>query len=418
MPEAGETRPQPAPGAGPGAEADPGPEVLPQPGPQRGHGPEREPGLGARGRTADAAGPGAIATNRDIQNSELREDIEANRHGEADAAGGGPVLVVAGTHGNERNAVWLLERWRRNPGLLNSAGIDLVMTLGNPAAVAANRRYLERDLNRSFQPALLNDPGNQEQEVRRALELLAQWGPAGSQPCPVVFDLHSTTAAMGNSLVVYGRRPADLALAAGLQDRLGLPVYVHEKDPHQCGYLVEQWPCGLVIEVGPVPQGVVTARICRQTQLALETALALLAEARWGPLRLPQQLVVHRHLRSLDVPRAANGEACALIHPLRHDRDWQPLRPGDPLFLSDSGDTIPWEPQPGDPPTVWPVFINEAAYEEKGIALSLTQREQWPASLTWSRELERKAKGLRGSLNAKHNNTKHNNAKRKAVDCQ
>jgi hypothetical protein len=64
------------------------------------------------------------------------------------------------------------------------------------------------------------------------------------------------------------------------------------------------------------------------------------------------------------------------------------------------------------------VFINEAAYEEKGIALSLTQREQWPASLTWSRELERKAKGLRGSLNAKHNNTKHNNAKRKAVDCQ
>jgi aspartoacylase len=328
------------------------------------------------------------------------------------------VLVVAGTHGNERNAVWLLERWRRNPGLLNSAGIDLVMTLGNPAAVAANRRYLERDLNRSFQPALLNDPGNQEQEVRRALELLAQWGPAGSQPCPVVFDLHSTTAAMGNSLVVYGRRPADLALAAGLQDRLGLPVYVHEKDPHQCGYLVEQWPCGLVIEVGPVPQGVVTARICRQTQLALETALALLAEARWGPLRLPQQLVVHRHLRSLDVPRAANGEACALIHPLRHDRDWQPLRPGDPLFLSDSGDTIPWEPQPGDPPTVWPVFINEAAYEEKGIALSLTQREQWPASLTWSRELERKAKGLRGSLNAKHNNTKHNNAKRKAVDCQ
>jgi aspartoacylase len=328
------------------------------------------------------------------------------------------VLVVAGTHGNERNAVWLLERWRRNPGLLNSAGIDLVMTLGNPAAVAANRRYLERDLNRSFQPALLNDPGNQEQEVRRALELLAQWGPAGSQPCPVVFDLHSTTAAMGNSLVVYGRRPADLALAAGLQDRLGLPVYVHEKDPHQCGYLVEQWPCGLVIEVGPVPQGVVTARICRQTQLALETALALLAEARWGPLRLPQQLVVHRHLRSLDVPRAANGEACALIHPLRHDRDWQPLRPGDPLFLSDSGDTIRWEPQPGDPPTVWPVFINEAAYEEKGIALSLTQREQWPASLTWARELERKAKGLRGSLNAKHNNAKHNNAKCKAVDCQ
>jgi aspartoacylase len=293
------------------------------------------------------------------------------------------VLVVAGTHGNERNGVWLLERWRRNPAQLNSAGFDLVLTLGNPAAVAANRRYLERDLNRSFQPALLNDPGNQELEVRRARELLAAYGPAGSHPCQVVFDLHSTTAAMGNSLVVYGRRPADLALAAGLQERLGLPVYLHEKDPHQSGYLVEHWPCGLVIEVGPVPQGVVQARICHQTHLALETALALLAEARSGQLRLPRELVVHRHLRSLDRPRQANGEACALIHPQRQDRDWQPLHPGDPLFLSDSGETIPWEPQPGDPPSVWPLFINEAAYEEKGIALSLTQREAWPVPPDW-----------------------------------
>jgi aspartoacylase len=53
------------------------------------------------------------------------------------------------------------------------------------------------------------------------------------------------------------------------------------------------------------------------------------------------------------------------------------------LFLSDSGETIPWEPQPGDPPSVWPLFINEAAYEEKGIALSLTQREAWPVPPDW-----------------------------------
>jgi aspartoacylase len=297
------------------------------------------------------------------------------------------VLVVAGTHGNERNGVWLLERWRRNPAHLNSAGFDLVLTLGNPAAVSANRRYLERDLNRSFQPALLNDPGNQELEVRRARELLAAYGPGGAQPCPVVFDLHSTTAAMGNSLVVYGRRPADLALAAGLQERLGLPVYLHEKDPHQSGYLVEHWPCGLVIEVGPVPQGVVQARICRQTQLALETALVLLAEARRGVLRLPRQLVVHRHLHSLDVPRNANGEPCAFLDPRRQDRDWQPLRAGEPLFLSDQGQPISWEPQAEDPQTVWPVFINEAAYEEKGIVLSLSQREVWPGEATWAEAL-------------------------------
>jgi aspartoacylase len=310
-------------------------------------------------------------------------------------ASGGPVLVVAGTHGNERNAPWLLEQWRHNPALLNRSGLEIQLTLGNPAAIRANRRYLDRDLNRSFQPALLNDPGNQELEVRRARQLLAADGPAGSRPCPVVFDLHSTTAAMGNSLVVYGRRPADLALAAGLQGRLGLPVYLHEKDPHQSGYLVEQWPCGLVIEVGPVPQGVLNARICRQTQLALETALAVLSEARRGRLHLPRQLVVHRHLRSLDRPRQSSGEPCAVIHPLRQDRDWQPLRAGEPLFLSEAGETIGWQPQAGDPATVWPVFINEAAYEEKGIALSLCEREVWSVGEQWAAALTQRALQLR-----------------------
>jgi aspartoacylase len=168
-----------------------------------------------------------------------------------------------------------------------------------------------------------------------------------------------------------------------MQGRLGLPVYLHEGDPNQRGYLAEQWPCGLVIEVGPVAQGVVNATICRQTQLALEGALVVLAEAREGQLRLPTQLVVHRHLRSLDLPRDGEGHPCAMVHPRRQDRDWQPLGPGDPLFLGDDGTSMGWEPGPGDPATVWPVFINEAAYEEKGIALSLTQRDAWPVASAW-----------------------------------
>jgi len=304
------------------------------------------------------------------------------------------VLVVGATHGNERNAGWLVEGWRRQPHTLRRQGLVVELVIGNPEAWAVCRRYIDRDLNRSFDPMVLADPAQQEREVRRARQLLALHGPDGSAPCPVVLDLHSTTAAMGNSLVVYGRRPADLALAAGLQGRLGLPVYLHEKDPQQSGYLVEQWPCGLVIEVGPVPQGVMNARLCQQTQLALETALALLAEARRGPLPLPRQLVVHRHLRSLDLPRNGTGEPCALLHPQRQDRDWQPLRAGDPLFLNDQGETISWAPQSGDPPMVWPLFINEAAYEEKGIALSLSQREEWPVLPAWGSALEQ----LAGSL--------------------
>lgn len=301
----------------------------------------------------------------------------------------GRVLVVAATHGNERNAPWLLEQWRQRPELLDAAGVPLALELGNPEALAANRRYIERDLNRSFAPDLLADPSHQELEVQRARQLLERFGPQGEQPCSVAIDLHSTTSAMGNSLVVYGRRPADLALAAGVQGRLGLPVYLHEADAAQTGFLVERWPAGVVIEVGPVPQGLLSASICRQTQLALEACLTVLAEARAGRLRLPEALWVHRHRGSVDLPRHGDGRPAAAVHPLRQHRDWRPLVPGDPLFWCTDGSVIRYgsEAMPQlaalDPAARWPVFINEAAYGEKGIAFSLCVRERWPCESAW-----------------------------------
>ena len=298
------------------------------------------------------------------------------------------VLVVAATHGNERNAPWLLEGWRKNPNTLVSHGLELALEIGNPAAHRANCRYLDRDLNRSFAPELLADASRSEREIGRARELLAQYGPDGAQPCAVAIDLHSTTSAMGNSLVVYGRRPEDLALAAGIQGRLGLPIYLHEADAAQTGFLVERWPSGLVIEVGPVPQGVIDPTICRQTQLGLEATLAVIAQAWQGSLRLPPQLVVHRHRGSVDVPREVDGSPAACLDRRRQGRDWQPIRPGDPLFRRRDGRAIPYQPPAAlvDEPA-WPVFINEAAYGEKGIALSLTTREEWPAEPGWGQAL-------------------------------
>lgn len=299
------------------------------------------------------------------------------------------MLVVAGTHGNEINAPWLLDQWRRDPQQALTTQLAVEALIGNPAARAAGRRYLERDLNRSFDPAWLEASGPVPLEVERARELLASHGPSGTTPCQVVFDLHSTTAAMGNCLVVYGRRPADLALAAALQGELGLPVYLHEADARQTGYLVERWPAGLVIEVGPVPQGVLAPAIIRETRLALEAALAALEQARCGGLRLPSQLVVHRHLDSVDLPRHADGSPAATLHPARLGRDWQPMRPGDPLFVDAGGNTLAYTPPSGlEDRRVWPVFINEAAYGEKGIALSLTVREAWPSQPQWGEALE------------------------------
>jgi len=312
---------------------------------------------------------------------------------------GGSILVVAGTHGNERHAPWLLQQWQSQPQALQRHGLELQLVLGNAEAHRQNRRYIDRDLNRCFDPGLLEDPNAQALEVQRARELLKLYGPQGEQPALVVVDLHSTTAAMGNSLVVYGRRPADLALAAGLQQCLGLPVYLHEADQAQHGFLVECWPCGLVIEVGPVPQGVLQAAICRQTQLALEAVFAVLAAAASGQLCLPPELVVHRHLGSIDLPRHPDGTPAALLHPGLQGCDWQPLQPRDPVMVDGAGQVIALEavlpPALAGRQRYWPLFINEAAYGEKGIAFSLTARECWALPAGAAAGLEQLAAQLR-----------------------
>ena len=293
------------------------------------------------------------------------------------------VLVVAGTHGNELNAPWLLQQWNRQPDLINSAGLSIQRLVGNPQAQAAMRRYIDRDLNRSFRPDLLEQSGG-DLEMRRARELVGRFGPKGDEPCSVVLDLHSTTAAMGCSLVLYGRRPADLALAALVQGALGLPIYLHESDSAQTGFLVERWPCGLVVEVGPVPQGVLESRIVRQTRIAVEVCLEVLSAVRLGVMRPPRQVVVHRHLGSCDVPRGGSDQPHALIHQRLQGRDWVPLKPLDAIFQAADGTTV--ETPQIEHPSI-PVFINEAAYGEKHIAFSLTKREVWAIEPQWLQQL-------------------------------
>ena len=293
------------------------------------------------------------------------------------------VLVVAGTHGNELNAPWLLDQWEQQPGLIPSEGLEIRRLIGNPEARKAGRRYIDRDLNRCFRSDLLQGEFR-ELEPARARELLSLHGPDGGQPCRVAIDLHSTTSGMGNSLVIYGRRPADLALAALVQGELGLPVYLHEGDPAQTGFLVESWPCGLVIEVGPVPQGVLKAQIVRQTRLALSACLNSLATARSGSARAPRCLVVHRHLGSVDFPRDEADAPMALPHPQLQDRDWRRLSPGQAVFeTADGRGLIPEGMGAGIP-----VFINEAAYAEKRIAFSLTEREVLRVEPIWLKALE------------------------------
>ncbi len=293
------------------------------------------------------------------------------------------VLLVAGTHGNEINGPWLFEQWEGRQELIDTHGLETVCVIGNPAAFEVGRRYLDRDLNRSFKKELLEASAHIDLEVDRANELLALYGPRGRVPSQLAIDIHSTTSAMGCSLVIYGRRPADLALASLIQARLGLPVYLHEGDASQKGFLVEAWPCGLVIEIGPVPQGVLDAIIVEQTRLAINACLESIAEVISGAVVYPERLIVHLHLGSMDFPRHPNGQLAACLHPSIVGNDWRPLEPNSPIFLRADGEIVHFCSEK----SAVPVFINEAAYLEKNIAMSLTRREIWQVEESWIENL-------------------------------
>tara|TARA_B100000965_G_scaffold402041_1_gene427158 strand:+ start:623 stop:1537 length:915 start_codon:yes stop_codon:yes gene_type:complete len=291
------------------------------------------------------------------------------------------VLLVAGTHGNEINGIWLFEQWEKLPLLINTHGIKTYKVIGNPEAKKAGKRYIFNDLNRSFLEESFSEINSQNLEGMRAIQLVQLYGIKGENPCQIALDFHTTTASMGSCLVVYGRRDSDLALAGLIQNKLGLPIYLHESDKKQTGFLVESWPCGLVIEIGPVAQNLLNSRIIYQTKLILENLLEQIKDISNFDHLFPEKLIIHRHIKSIDFPRDDEGNINGFVHPLRQGKDWHPLKKDDDLFCKFNGESIRFD----EDEKYIPVFINESSYMEKNIAMSLTKRELWLFEENWKR---------------------------------
>uniref|UniRef100_UPI00358E1888 aspartoacylase n=1 Tax=Myxine glutinosa TaxID=7769 RepID=UPI00358E1888 len=191
----------------------------------------------------------------------------------------------------------------------------------------------------------------------------------------MLLDMHNTTSNMGISLVLTSSSDhLTLHMAQFLQRKL---------HPIPCNFLLIEHPTltyfhvrrvmkhGISIEIGPQPQGVARADITDHMRRSVAYCLDFMHKFNSG-MELPAStLDVHRIDRYIDYPRDGDGHITAIIHPAFQDRDWQLLHPGTPIFVSLSGEAIAFEGQE----TVFPVFINEAAYYEKKIAFWITKRE-------------------------------------------
>jgi succinylglutamate desuccinylase len=130
---------------------------------------------------------------------------------------------------------------------------------------------------------------------------------------------------------------------------------------------------GCTIEVGAVAQGVLDAHLFQQTELLIYAILDYVEAMNQNRiLPIPADVIVYQTLYSVDYPRNSSGELAGMIHPQLQFQDYQPLHPGEPMFMTFTGETIPYQGEA----TVFPIFINEAAYYEKGIAMTLTAKQQ------------------------------------------
>ncbi|XP_060923657.1 N-acyl-aromatic-L-amino acid amidohydrolase (carboxylate-forming) B-like [Limanda limanda] len=196
-------------------------------------------------------------------------------------------------------------------------------------------------------------------ELRRAQELNAQLGPKGSEEAvDLVCDLHNTTSNMGLCIILYSSDWLILHIYKYLQSKItSVPVRAIQIDlPRSQAYSLDSLgKHGFSIEVGPQPHGVLRADIFNAMKEAVDLTIEWLQQFNSGKTFEGGEVETYTADKKLDYPRdPTTNEITAAIHPQLQDNDFKLLRPGDPIFLSFSGETVRHEGE-----ELYPFFVNE-----------------------------------------------------------
>ncbi|OUL26646.1 aspartoacylase [Nostoc sp. T09] len=281
------------------------------------------------------------------------------------------VVIVGGTHGNELTGIYLVKKFERSPHLIQRSSFESLTLIANPRAYAIGKRYVDTDLNRCFLRQDLENPNLSNYETQQAKIIYQTFGAQGSQQADFVIDLHTSTANMGLSIILGNENLLNIQLAAyltSINPKVKV-LYSTNKNQHR-PHLDSICEFGCTLEVGAVAQNILNAALFQETEEIVHAILDYLEAYNQGNTpAVKDTLNVYHSIQTIDYPRNELGEIQAMIHPQLQFRDYQPLHPGEPIFLTFEGKEILYK---GDS-TVYPVFINEAAYYEKGIAMCITQ---------------------------------------------
>lgn len=285
------------------------------------------------------------------------------------------VAIVGGTHGNEFSGIYLLQKWQSNSDLLSRDGIQTEMVFANPKGFEENKRYLDSDLNRQFS---LEDLANNEltnYEQSRAKVINTQLGPKGNARTDFIIDLHNTTSNMGPSLILLQSDELNRKLGAFVLSKMPDAVIVYEDDTamDEHYFLASIAEQGVIVEIGPQPQSVIRQDVLDWMETMTNTILDFLELYNKNALpELPKTYDAYRYEETLSLPLNDEGERIGMVHKHVQDKDFSPLEKGDPIFTLFTGEEITYQ---GDY-VAYPHFINEAAYYDNNLAMSLAKKIQ------------------------------------------
>jgi len=287
------------------------------------------------------------------------------------------VLLVGGTHGNELTGVHLVRHLQMSEFEKSISAFELHYLLANPAAIKANKRYLDKDLNRCFQLSELNDQSATNREQLRAKEINAKYGPKGQSKLDFIIDLHTSTANMQTNIVLTRLDAFHLQLAAYLKQQLGNVVITSETDLMQDHHFLESIaPRGIVIEIGPIAQGSLEYPCFEKTKKAVLACFDFFEKNNQSiSLKLPDHLEIMSYYSKLHFPLDAHGNICAVVHPNLIGKAYPKIEKGDVIFKTFDGEDIYYQGE-----TTHIAFINEAAYYDQKIALCLCHPIQYSIS--------------------------------------
>eukprot|EP00510_Aplanochytrium_minuta_P002455 CAMPEP_0184022352 /NCGR_PEP_ID=MMETSP0954-20121128/10555_1 /TAXON_ID=627963 /ORGANISM="Aplanochytrium sp, Strain PBS07" /LENGTH=344 /DNA_ID=CAMNT_0026304711 /DNA_START=147 /DNA_END=1181 /DNA_ORIENTATION=+ len=313
------------------------------------------------------------------------------------------VVISGGTHGNELSGIYMIQHFRRNANALARPSFKASPFLSNEAAIKADRRYVDVDMNRCFLIDDLekwkklgsdsNDSLNVEQ--CRAVEIDNALGPKSSMnpKSDFIFDLHNTTANTGKLLCFHEEDGFALEVAAFLKSVDPNITAVHWPSG-DVPFLPSIARSGMTVEVGPVAHSTFKTPIYNETKALIANALDYIDlhneyiaagnEQKQFYKKVKVDLPMAVRLNHVSYPRDNSGNITAFIHEsllgIPELQEGSNIVSGAPIFQTLGGETVHFNPKDYSISSedieagIFPMFVNEAAYYEKDVAFYLTKR--------------------------------------------